>query len=55
MLNYVAFSGRIVNITEDEMWIKTRDNIICFGEIVDYNEKEVSMKLFKIGSSVECE
>lgn len=52
VVDYIAFPGRIVNVTEDEIWIKTKNNVICFGEIFDSNEKAISTRNFQIGSNL---
>ena len=50
--DYVGFPGRIVNINKKEIWIKTKDNIICFGDLKEQNGKDADMSVFVIGSSL---
>ncbi len=51
--NYIGIPGKIVNITEGELWVKTRDNVVIFGDIAyEYGESAEIHDVFKIGNDL---
>lgn len=51
--DYIGIPGKIVYIYDNMIWIKTHDNVVLFGDIVDENEQRVDVhSVFKIGQSL---
>lgn len=54
--DYVGIPGKIVNIYENMLWIKTEDNVIIFGDIVDTYGNAVDVpSVFKNGQKLDTE
>ena len=54
--DYIGIPGKIVNVFDDMIWIKTRDNVILFGDIVDEVGNKVNVKeTFKNGNKLDLE
>lgn len=51
--DYIGIPGRIVNIEEAELWVKTKDNVIVLSGLTDSEERLVDVnKKFRIGRSL---
>lgn len=51
--NYIGIPGKVVNVFNDMIWIKTRDNIVAFGDIFDENGVKVNVNnTFKNGNAL---
>ena len=51
--DYVGIPGRVVNIEDDSLWVKTSDNVIVLGEICKTGGEKVDLcKTFKIGHQI---
>jgi methionyl-tRNA formyltransferase len=53
ILDYVGFPGKVVNIDDNGIYIKTKDNIVLVHALIDENNDQVEIqKKFKIGDSL---
>lgn len=53
-IDYYAIPGKIVNVTEEKIWVKTRDNVIVLSgvELCDGNMEMPIYKIFKNGTNI---
>lgn len=42
--DYIGIPGKIVNVLDNMIWVKTRDNVIIFGDIYDLNNTLVDVQ-----------
>lgn len=54
--DYVGIPGKIVNIYDNMLWIKTEDNVVIFGDIVDvYGNSTDVASVFKNGQKLDMD
>jgi len=54
--DYTGIPGKIVNIYENTLWVKTEDNVVIFGDIVDAYGNPVDVTaVFKNGQKLDTE
>lgn len=54
--DYIGIPGKIVNIFDDMIWVKTHDNVILFGDIVDKNGIKIDVNNeFKNGFKLDTD
>ena len=51
--DYIGIPGKVVNIENNELWVKTKDNVIILGDICDINDNIVNLNaIFTIGCEI---
>lgn len=50
--DYLGISGKIVNCRENEIWVKTKDNVIILEDIHYENGDRIAEKFFTIGNKL---
>lgn len=48
--NYIGVPGKVVNCEEDDIWVKTKDNVIILSDIETESGERIQRGKFKIGN-----
>lgn len=50
--DYIGIPGKIVNIQDGELWVKTKDNVLLLSQLETENNENVDLEMFKIGNKL---
>lgn len=50
VIDYIGMHGRVVNITSECIWVKTKDNVVLLSDLRDAEDHIVAVDNFKIGN-----
>lgn len=50
VIDYIGMHGRIVNIADECIWVKTKDNVVLLSDLRDEHNNIVTVDTFRIGN-----